>query len=198
MQSLSYGDKVILTLYQGFYGEKYHSDISASTDDMTCEHVMAQKMCYLLSLKGFRIDGFEYTWNTFGPYSPGLQANLRSLDARNDLAIQFYAEQQKLAAPFQREINNLYANARLDGEQLGSLIEGLEIPEKKKQKRNWMELLGSIAYISHTVYPHGPFSWVQEELFSRKSQFNNQEQNIKGWKILDHLELLSVGARMDV
>lgn len=54
-EPLSYEDKVILTLYKEFFGEEYDGSEEAKT--------MAQNMCFLLSLKGFRIGGYHYTWN---------------------------------------------------------------------------------------------------------------------------------------
>ena len=50
---LGFDEKVILVLYQKFFGRKYDGSEEAKEN--------VQNMCYLLSLKGFRVGDFGYT-----------------------------------------------------------------------------------------------------------------------------------------
>lgn len=194
MDSLSFDEKVILTLYQKFYAEEYPAPANArqigEPERMTDEHVKAQKMCYLLNLSGICVGGFNYTWNTYGPYSPGLQAELRELDRKHDLVRDYYDLRLSDAVIFSDEDeNSLFWSS--DQESIKQLVDALEIPEDGAAVRDWMELLGSMAYISQNVFPHGQFAWVNEELVSRKHQYNDEEANKKAWNILLGAHLLS-------
>lgn len=174
MSSLNFDQKVILSLYMKFYKEKYPTHLT-SQDDVTGTHINAQKMCYLLKLYGVSIGDFGFTWNFHGPFSPGLLALLRSLDEQTE------------------EVDNYYSNDYLnqsdlflddENNKIDCLIELLELNDHADQLGMWMELLGSFAYLSNSVYPGEKYDVVLNELIKRKSKFNNIDDNSKAWETL--------------
>lgn len=196
MAALDFGEKVILTLYRKFYNSCYLTGGNSSDTFLTDTHILAQKMCYLLSLKGFRINGYYYTWNTYGPFSPGLQTLLRKLDREKETVDAFYCASDAGSEPISEDkVKRMIAEG--SDNQLDDMISGLQIRENETNLRSWMELLGSMAFLSQTVFPHGPFSWINEELAHRKPKYQDVEMNKRAWNALYTIGLLSEGATFE-
>ena len=192
MVDLSFEEKAVLTLYQKFYDEEYpvpkdKRELEES-ERMTNDHVKAQKMCYLLNLAGLNIGGFSYSWNTYGPFSPGLLVVLRGLDRKYMQVRAYYDKKLSDDVLYSSSIDSVFWPESKTVIQ--TLKEALRISENKERIRDWVELLGSIAYISINEYPHGCFEWINDELKQRKRKYINDDENNRAWEVLRSANLL--------
>lgn len=178
MNGLTYDQKLILLLYESFFSKRYPFD--ASNDERTRVHINVEKMCYLLQLNGLDIGGFCYSWNKFGPFSPGLLAVLRSLDLKKQDADSFYESGKKIS-DYLSEAEN---------ERIFSLIRVLFFNNCCKDINKWMELLGSLAFLSNSVLPGEDFVRIHDEIVKRKKHFSDREENILAWNVLKQSGLL--------
>lgn len=178
MASLSYDQKKALIAYERFFGDKY--DTQGRETGNTDEHIQAQKMCYLLKIAGIEIGDFDYSWNFKGPFSPGLLALLRSIDRKHQEVTNFYehASEQSWLLPEQKEM--------IDG-----LKDYLEISTHQTQRMQWVEILGSMAYISRTLLPGAGFETVNQKLMKEKPEYSDEQENMHAWNLLNNANLLS-------
>lgn len=182
MSNLSYNEKVILNLYERFYFEKY--PFTSNDDGITTQtHINSQKMCYLLKMHGVNLANFCFTWNFRGPFSPGLLALLRSLDQQKQNAEEYYSKRSGLE-------NKLLLSE--DNDKVDELIELLNLRSHKDDLPRWMELLGSLAYLSNSVFPYENDVLIINELIKRKNNFDNREENIEAWHTLEKAKLLKI------
>ena len=175
MPNLTFNQKTVLNLYNMFFGEAYPRNLSS--DAATKVHINAQKMCYLLKMDGIDVGDFSYSWNFHGPFSPGLLALLRGLDAHAEEVSAFYMDCDQ---PFTQE----------DQDRITSLISNLHLNTHNEDRSNWMELLGSLAFLSHSVLPGEDFTCISHELKCRKPQFSDDEMNLAAWNVLKDARLL--------
>lgn len=171
MKSLTYDQKLILLLYKRFYKKQYPID-----NEMTQVHINAQKMCFLLQLKGIDIGEFGYSWNHYGPFSPGLLAVLRSIDTNKELVNEYYKSNNKLTEE--------------DDKKVSILIHDILLDKHNHDIEDWMELLGSLAFLSNYVLPGEVFNRVEIELNKKKARFNDSITNKKAWDTLISAGLL--------
>ena len=179
MNNLSYDQKLILLLYKLFYQTQYPT-VLLKDEERTKTHINAQKLCFLLKLNGLDIGDFGYAWNFRGPYSPGLLVVLRSLDANIESVKDYYTSDEKLDKLLTDE----------EHKRVRTLIRDLLISKHRNDKSSWMELLGSIAFLSNSVLPGEDFDRIEEELHSRKDQFNDSENNRAAWDALSKAGIL--------
>lgn len=189
MGNLTFEEKIILVLYKKFYGEEYSINEQCAQKELTDKHVKAQKLCYLLSLYGLEIGGYNYSWDTFGPYSPRLQACLHELDRKYDDVRSFYNLQLDDSILFSNSEGGLFWES--DKIRIDSFFDLIKNPDGDNN-RDWMELLGSLAYLFHNVFPQGDFSLINEELVLRKNKYNDTKINKKAWSTLLQAKLLSI------
>ena len=119
-------------------------------------HVLMQKSIYILECMGLDIGDFFFQWDQHGPYSVEL-SNL---------------VQEELAQTEENEmLFSTYAKDAIT--QTKALIErGIELD---CAVLSWMELVGSVHYLSKSVFiPGGD---IIGELMSRKPQFSDMEIN---------------------
>ena len=177
MKQLTYDQKQALAAYKYFYGVQYQTNSGQNNTGM---HVAAQKMCYLLKVIGVDIGDYEYAWNKKGPFSPGLLALLRSVDRNEELVNAFYAQLGK-------EEDVLKTKAK----KIAQLRDRLDIIKHKNAYVAWVEILGSLAYISRTVLPGKGFKEVNERFVREKEAYNNKRQNLEAWRLLKKAKVLS-------
>ncbi len=178
MTTLNFNQKRTLAAYECFYGNRYvtHSEENSNTGT----HVETQKMCYLLKVAGVEIGDFEYSWNIKGPFSPGLLALLRSMDRRDAEVLDFY----------EKSLGNDY----LQSGQLSKIDELrniLEIDSHSGQHLQWVELLGSLTYISRAKLPGAGFKEVNQRLIQEKPEYGDEDTNQHAWELLSKANLLS-------
>lgn len=181
MSALNFDQKKTLVAFERFFGSRYNTH--AEENGNTCMHVEAQKMCYLLKMAGIEIGDFSYSWNFKGPFSPGLLVLLRSIDRKDADVREFYEnteEKEKLLLGLEKKIDELR--------------EKLEIDEHIDQKEQWVEILGSLTYISRTVLPGANFGEVNERLLREKSEYSNTELNNHAWNLLNNMKLLEIAS----
>lgn len=180
MSELTFEQKVILDLYKRFFGCQYPTE--GSFDDKTQVHVNAQKMCYLLKMDGIDIGDFGYSWNFHGPFSPGLLAVLRSLDLQDEQVRTYYDS----------EIVQSESLSDVDQEKITTLIAKLRLSEHVENRGDWMELLGSLTFLSHSELPGESFDRIKNELRLRKDKFDDDSENSNAWNVLREANLLKV------
>lgn len=180
MAILTYNQKLILQLYNDFYGMQYPFFGVGHDEERTRTHINAQKMCFLLQLIDLDIGEFGYSWNYHGPFSPGLLAALRSLDAREEAAKEYYKSDSNIKELLLEE----------EIESIHLLMKKIALQDHSEDISKWMELLGSIAYLSNSVLPGEDFIKVNEELKRRKSMFEDDTINICAWDTLKKAGLL--------
>lgn len=186
MAKLTFDERALLTAYRRFYGEKYPAKDGTNTD----AHVQAQKMCFLLSLRGVNIGDFGYSWNYHGPYSAGLQSQLRALDQHADLVGEFYDSHLDESVFFSdsNEAGTLFTVKQKN--LIDELSSSLKMPECGEEKRKWSELLGSITFLGSSVLPGADFTMINSELKKRKPQYNDNDYNYKAWTLLEKVGIL--------
>lgn len=186
MAKLTFDERAILTAYRRFYGENYLAQEGTNTDT----HIQAQKMCFLLSLRGVSIGDFGYSWNYHGPYSAGLQSQLRALDQHADLVSEFYDSYQDECVLFSdgNEASALFTTKQRD--LIDELSRSLKVLECGEDKRKWSELLGSITFLGRYVFPGADFNMVNRELQKRKPQYSDNNYNYSAWTLLENIGIL--------
>lgn len=173
---LSFNQKSILNLYQRFYGKRYQCGVTR--EEATQEHINVQKMCYLMKRFGIPVGNFGYSWDTYGPFSPGLQVALHDLDMQNEDVEVYYEETEGEQSTVDNKIEHL--------------INVLHLAEHGQDLERWMELLGSIAFLSYSVLPGEDFDCVRRELTARKSYFNNVDEEFAAWSTLKEAGMLKL------
>lgn len=178
MTTLNFDQKKTLAAYERFYGNQYrtHSEQMGNTEI----HVQTQKMCYLLKVAGVEIGDFDYSWNFKGPFSPGLLALLRSIDRKNAEVVDFYEKTSE------KELFLSDQSAMID-----ELREKLEIDAHQKHHVQWVEILGSLTYISRAILPGASFEVVNQRLIQEKTEYNDINTNRHAWELLEKAQMLS-------
>jgi hypothetical protein len=179
MPNLTFNQRTVVDLYPQFYGNSYPEQLHQ--EDVTRVHINAQKMCYLLKKVGIDVGNYGYSWNFHGPFSPGLLVLLHSLDSQEE-DVQYYCDNPEHPATFSDD----------EQEKVTSLIQNLHLAEHENDRSSWMELLGSLVFLSHSVLPGEDFANVVQELKSRKPQFSNDNENREAWDVLKTANLLRV------
>lgn len=169
-------EKRILIAFREFFGDNYCPSEEKNTDI----HVQAQKMCYLMSRIDCDIVDDGFVWNTFGPFSVGLQKVLRQIDAKREKLSDFYSDFYK-----DHESSDMLDSDILEG--IERLRNGLDLSSHKEEPRKWIELLASLAFIAHSELPTSDFDYINEELKERKSVFECDKDNTEAWDLLNKL-----------
>lgn len=179
MAVLSFDQKKTLAAYERFYGLRYctHSKENSNTGS----HVEMQKMCYLLKVAGVEIGNFGYSWNFKGPFSPGLLALLRSMDRNDAEVLDFYEKTTK---------KDHFLSEQLD--KIDELREKLEIDAHQEENEQWVEILGSLTYISRAMLPGADFKEVNQRLVQEKTEYCDVQKNRYAWDLLKAANLLSL------
>lgn len=186
MTKLTFDERALLTAYRRFYGENYPARDELNTD----AHVQSQKMCFLLGLRGVSIGDFGYSWNYHGPYSAGLQSQLRALDQHADLVKIFYDSHQDEDLLFSDDNTVSALFTATQKSLIDELAGSLKIIECGEEKRKWSELLGSITFLERSVLPGADFGMINNELQKRKPQYNDNDYNFSAWTLLKKAGIL--------
>lgn len=117
---------------------------------------------------------FDFSWNIKGPFSPGLLALLHSIDKNDTLLHDFYQNTLEKDKLFSEELRNTISDLR----------DKLEIDTHKENQLNWVELLGSLTYISRAMLPGAGFDVVNKRLVLEKSKYRNVSNNRYAWEVL--------------
>lgn len=181
MSALNFDQKKTLAAFERFFGSRYNTH--AEENGNTSMHVETQKMCYLLKMAGVEIGDFNYSWNFRGPFSPGLLVLLRSIDRKEADVTEFYENVEE------KEKFLLGLKSKID-----ELREKLEIDKHLNQKEQWVEILGSLTYISRTVLPGADFEEVNKRLIQEKAEYCNKELNNHAWNVLNNMKLLEIAS----
>lgn len=177
MSALNFDQKRTLAAFERFFGSRYNTH--AEKNGNTGMHVETQKMCYLLKMVGVEIGDFNYSWNFRGPFSPGLLVLLRSIDRRAADVMEFYEsaeEKEKFLSGLETKIDDLR--------------EKLEIDKHLNQREQWVEILGSLTYLSRTVLPGADFEEVNKRLIQEKAEYCDIKLNNHAWNLLNSMNLL--------
>lgn len=179
MVVLSFDQKRLLAAFECFVGKKYETPYTLGGNN-TSMHVEAQKMCYLLKLIGIEIGDFNYSWNDRGPFSPGLLVVLRSIDSCREEVELFYNDREEK----EKYIKNVKS-------EIEDLRKRLDMSENFCNSEQWIEILGSLAYLARTVLPGAGFEYVssylkkrKKNLYTCKPEYYNDEKNKKAWELL--------------
>lgn len=179
MSELSFTQKRALVAHEIFFGRRYAgTSLEPSNTD---EHVATEKMCYILKIAGVEIGDYDYSWNVKGPFSPGLLALLRSIDDQNDEVKKFYDEKTD---------KNLYLRKYED--VIEDLSEKLKIKEHMDIQYKWVELLGSLIYISRVMLPGENFEKIENRLKIEKKEYSDSALNHDAWDLLMQSQLLCI------
>lgn len=181
MVALNFNQKKTLVAFERFYGSRYKTH--SEEPNNTGMHIETQKMCYLLKVAGVEIGDFDYSWNFKGPFSPGLLALLRSMDRKNSDVLEFYEETSDTEKFLSGQ------STRID-----ELREKLEIGTHQEQNAQWVEILGSLTYISRAMLPGSDFDVVNQRLIREKTEYSDETVNRHAWNLLSEANLLSIMA----
>lgn len=170
-----------MAAYEHFFGSRYNTH--SEEEGNTAVHIETQKMCYLLKMTGIEIGDFGYSWNIRGPFSPGLLAMLRSIDRMDEAVTDFYENKSSKATGFSEQLR-----------KIDELRENLKISEHKEHNLEWVELLGSLTYISRTMFPGASFEVINRKLIHEKAEYCDEDLNRYAWGLLKNSGLLSAAA----
>lgn len=176
--SLGFNERKFLELYRRFYKEPY----PAKEDNNQNTHVQGQKAVYLLMLKQVNVGDYGFTWQQHGPCSDALQEMMRELDKVPDSVEEFYQNfpgndaSDKMLYSDSPNTQRLFCTE--DASKIDSVRKALALPKEYSGQRDdgdtpmrrWMELLGSLTYISTTRLPGASEERVWEELQKAKSK----------------------------
>lgn len=182
MATLTFDQKRMLLAYKTFYDEPY---IVANSQKNTDIHVIAQKMCYILKLMGINIGDYSYSWNTYGPFSPGLLVLLRTIDRSPEDIESFYASSEESGHILNQETRNKIIHIK----------NALKIDEHTNDRLNWVELLGSLIYLANVELPGESCDKVFERLKTYKGIEMDSKEKGNIWKMLEMEKLLTATAR---
>lgn len=200
--NLGFNERRFLELYRRFY----QTDYPAADDKNQNAHVQGQKAVYLLMLKHVGVGDYSFTWQHYGPCSDTLQNMMRELDKRPQEVKAFY----RSFPPDDTAKSKLYSNdsnaQRLfcpeDRERIDAAREQFRLSKKTGDTvdqagdtptRRWVELLGSLAYISTTRLPSASEEQVWKELQKAKSKekYRNAPEKEEALRVLRAADLLS-------
>lgn len=175
---LGINERRFLEVYRRFYGEDYPPSVTNNQN----AHVKGQKAVYLLMQKHVHVGDYGFVWQEYGPCSDRLQDIMRKLDgmpnevetfyhefsAETEGEAQLYSDESNPNRIFwtreKEQIDTIKSSLRLHNDD-GSLDQNGDTP-----LRRWMELLGSLTYISVVRLPGADESRVWEELIKAKSK----------------------------
>lgn len=197
---LGFEERRLLFLYRAFYEEDYPAvEVSQNA------HVKAQKMYYLLGLGGMNVGNHGFVWNQFGPFSDIVQETARKLDTKAEDIIDFY-----LRYPVGAETDNkIFSNEsspeslfeECDRERIVKIKEVLKISADRAEKddygdtpmRRWVELLGSLAYISQSMLPGVESDRLINKLKNLKEKYATETQeNLDAINVLKDAKMLTI------
>lgn len=198
---LGFNEQKFLELYRRFYGEPY----PAAKDKNQNAHVKGQKAVYLLMLKQVNVGDYGFTWQQHGPCSDALQEMMRALDKAPGSVAKFYQNFPDDAtsdeALYSDDPNAQRLFCTEDAEKIDTVREKLDLPEEHGAQeddgdtpvRRWMELLGSLTYISTTRLPGASENRIWEELQKAKSKakYLGAPEKDRALRVLRSAELLS-------
>lgn len=200
---LGFNEQRFLELYRRFYGEPY----PAAKDKNQNAHVKGQKVVYLLMLKQVNVGDYGFTWQQHGPCSDALQKMMRELDKAPKSVAEFYQNFPDNDASNKRLYSDGPSAQRLfckaDAAKIDLAREELCLPKEDAPMENgdtpvrrWMELLGSLTYISTTRLPGAREERIWEELEKAKSKekYLNAPERADAFQTLRSAELLSCTA----
>lgn len=164
-------EKRVLAAYREFFGENY-----TPSQQNTDIHIRMHKMCYFLSRIDCDVIDAGFVWNTFGPFSVLLQDVLRRIDAKKDMLDVFYQHY---------EVDNVLDTDIVNG--INKLKSGLKVSDHSENPRYWIELLASLAFISHSELLTSDFNRANKELKNRKSVYGCDDENKMAWNLLDEM-----------
>ena len=178
---LSFEEKSILVLYKRFYNTNYVPARNGNTE----EHIKAQKMSYLLSLSSIVPINYGFVWDSYGPFSPFLQYNLKTIDEKDADVISFYSSINNDDAVFTPDdsIDGFFSITQKN--VIDSISSKLLMKEYANDLKSWSELLGSIAFIYHNNMAYDDsFDSVNHTLLEKKPQYSDIQANKKAWDCL--------------
>lgn len=182
MATLIFDQKRMLLAYKTFYGEPY---IAPSSQRNTDIHVISQEMCFLLKMIGINIGDYSYSWNTHGPFSPGLLVLLRTMDRIPNEIENFYISFEEYGYILNQEARNKIIHIR----------NALKINEHLNDRLDWVELLGSLVYLANVELPGASCDEVFERLKMYKGVEINSIEKKSIWEMLKTEKLLAATAR---
>lgn len=196
---LKFEEKRCLILYLEFFNRCYNLDDERKYDvspnhSLLVRHVEAQNIDFFLQSLGIHSE-YGYTWDWRGPYSPGFQLVLKSLDKKGEAIPVFYNTYNRDRS---RGWNNNYS------EQLQDLLKDYfynnEIIKISKasfaledilHQEQGSEFLADIIYIGKTVMPGSDLPTILEEV-NRRGVNPSLEIAEAIWKDLGILGIRSV------
>lgn len=198
---LGFDECRFLELYRRFYGEPYPAKKVKNTN----AHVKGQKVVYLLMLKQVNVGDYGFTWQQHGPCSDALQEMMCALDLAPTSVAKFYQNFPDNATSdgvlYSDNPNAQRLFCKADAAKIDIAREELDLPEEHDVEKNdgdtpvrrWMELLGSLTYISTTRLPGASEERVWEELQKAKSKekYLNAPEREQAFQTLKSAGLLS-------
>ena len=182
MATLTFDQKKMLLAYKTFYGEPYIAPSSQTNTDI---HVISQEMCFILKMKGVNIGDYSYSWNTYGPFSPGLLVLLRTMDRIPSEIENFYISSEEYGYILNQETRNKIIHIK----------NALKIDEHTNDRLDWVELLGSLVYLANVELPGASC----DEVFKRLKMYKGIEPDgidkKSIWEMLKTEKLLATTGR---
>lgn len=198
---LGFNERRFLELYRRFYGEPY----PAAEDKNQNAHVKGQKAVYLLMLKQVNVGDYGFTWQQHGPCSDALQEMMRELDKAPKSVAEFYqnfpGDDASNKTLYSDDSNMQRLFCLEDAGKIDAVKKALVLPEEHSTQeddsdtpvRRWMELLGSLTYISTTRLPGASEERVWAELQKAKSKvkYLDAPEKDKAFQVLRLADFLS-------
>lgn len=197
--NLDFEERRCLALYLEFFNRCYNVDDErkydvSPTHSLLARHIEAQNIDYFLQALGIHSE-YGYTWDWRGPYSPGFQLVLNSLDKKEEAIPEFYDSYNKDRS---RGWNRNYRDQLQDllqdffyNSEITKISKASFVLEDILKEERGSEYLADIIYIGKTVLPGSDLPRILKELNRRKVNLS-PETSEAIWKALGILDIRSI------
>lgn len=197
--NLKFEEERCLALYLEFFNRCYNINDERKCDvapnrSLLVRHIEAQNIDFFLQSLGIHSD-YGYTWNWKGPYSPGFQIVLNSLDKKGEAISKFYDSYNKDRSRgwninYRDQLQDLLENY-LYRSEVAKISKASFVLEDILQQEQGSQYLADIIYIGKTVMPGSDLPTILEELNSRGVNLNPEIAEAI-WKGLGILGIRSI------
>ena len=185
---LLYEEQRLLMLYRYMIRKEYNINNHHKYENTNSlqNHMEMQQAIYLADSLLWT-NQYGFVWDSHGPISPGLEANLNKIDKKKNEIVDFYSNFD----------GNIYSNDTINKLKFYYELSKIKYLEKFTKltydilkKPKGIELLADLVYIGSKMLPGTKFEFVNKELQHLRPIFNNNDLNQFAFRCLEEFDLL--------
>lgn len=185
---LLYEEQRLLMLYRYMIRKEYNINNHhryENTNNLQ-NHMEMQHAIYLADSLLW-INQYGFVWDSHGPISLGLEANLNKIDKKKNEVLEFYSYFD----------DNIYSNDTINKlkyyyelSKIKHLEKFIKLTYDILKEPKGIELLADLAYIGSKMLPGMKFESVNKELQQFRPIFNNNELNKFAFRCIEEFNLV--------